>query len=168
MDHLQAVGFDTPYRELHHIKVSDLVDSLNSIISDWGERYTSGSLTDYNCDGIVVAINDNELFYKLGTDGNAFIGNLALKMGAWECNHYRSVIESIEWTQGKQWLVPKAHIKPVKTTLGQTVYVVPLYNVGVITKLNLQVGSEIHFRFGGETGVMLLTSDGKSVSNLKD
>jgi NAD-dependent DNA ligase len=168
MDHLQAVGFDTPYRELHHIKVSDLVESLNSIISDWGERYTSGSLTDYNCDGIVVAINENELFYKLGTDGNAFIGNLALKMGAWECNHYRSVIESIEWTQGKQWLVPKAHIKPVKTTSGQTVYVVPLYNVGVITKLNLQVGSEIHFRFGGETGVMLLTSDGKSVSNLRD
>lgn len=168
LKHLESVGFEIPYMELHRIKVSDLIEELNQLVNDWGKRYQSGELSAYNCDGIVVAINDNELFYSLGTDGNTFVGNLALKMGVWECNHYRSVIESIEWTQGKKWLVPKAHIKPIKTISGQTVYVVPLYNLGVVNKLNLGIGSEIHFRFGGETGVMLLTPDGKSVTNLNN
>lgn len=164
--HLKAVGFEIPYMELCRIKVSDMVNELNDLIANWGQRYKDGELSEYNCDGIVVAINDNDLFYSLGTDGNSFVANMALKMGVWECNHYRSVIERIEWTQGKKWLVPKAHIKPVRTVSGQTVYVVPLYNLGVVNKLNLGVGSEIHFRFGGETGVMLLTPDGGSVTNL--
>lgn len=165
-NHLKSLGFEIPYMELHHIKVSNLVEEMEKLISDWGNRYEEGTLSDYNCDGIVVAINDNSLFYVLGTDGNSYIGNFALKMGVWECSHYRSVIESIEWNQGKKWLVPKAHIKPVKTVSGQTVSVVPLYNVGILMKMNLSVGSEIHFRFGGETGVMLLTPEGKSVTSL--
>lgn len=166
LGHLKSVGFEIPYIELHRIKVDNFVEELNKLIIDWGRRYQASELLDYNCDGIVVAVNNNDLFYSLGSDGNTFIGNLALKMGVWECNHYRSIIEKIEWTHGKKWLIPKAYIKPVKTVSGQTVYVVPLYNLGVVNKLNLGIGSEIHFRFGGETGVMLLTPDGKSVTNL--
>lgn len=168
MEHLDRVGFETPYRVKQVIKVSELISSLNDIVDDFGQKYQSGQLCDYNCDGLVCAINDNIDFYKLGKDKNAWQGNLALKYGVWECSHYQSTIESIEWVQGKQWLIPKARIKPITTTSGQTVYVVPLYNVGILRKLNLTVGSSIDFRFGGETGVMLLTPDGKSVSSLKD
>lgn len=166
MDHLEMVGFETPYRVKRTLEVSNLVTELNNIVEELGQKYKAGELCDYNCDGLVCAINDNIDFYKLGKDKNAWQGNLALKYGVWECSHYKSTIESIEWVPGKQWLIPKAHIKPILTTSGQTVYVVPLYNVGVVRKLNLKPGSLIDFRFGGETGVMLLTPDGNSIRGL--
>lgn len=164
--HLESVGFEIPYYEIQMMEVKSFVSKVNKITEDWGKKYKAGELSPYNCDGIVIAVNDNSNFYSLGVDGNVFLGNLAVKMGVWECNHYMSVIERIEWEHGKQWLVPKARIMPVKTVAGQTVYVVPLYSVGTMQKLGLSIGSEIHFRFGGETGVMLLTPEGKSVTNL--
>lgn len=165
-EHLESVGFEIPHMEIKTFEVDKFSKQVLEIVKDWGKRYEKGELSEYNCDGIVIAINNSSDFYSLGEDGNSFVGNMAVKMGVWECSHYQSIIEKIEWTQKKQWLVPKAKIKPVKTVAGQTVYVVPLYNVGVIQRLGLKVGSEIHFRFGGETGVMLLTPDGKSVSNI--
>ena len=52
------------------------------------------------------------------------------------------------------------------TANGSTVTTVPLYNVGVMNKLKLIPGMPIHFRFGGETGVQLLTPDGMSVTSI--
>lgn len=164
--HLESVGFEIPYYETQMIELGGFVKQVNKITDLWGAKYKAGELSEYNCDGIVIAVNDNSSFYSLGVEGNAYLANLAVKMGVWECNHYISIIDRIEWEHGKQWLIPKARIKPVKTVSGQTVYVVPLYSVGVMQRMGLSVGSEIHFRFGGETGVMLLTPDGGSVSNL--
>lgn len=142
------------------------IHEINSLISELGQQYKAGTLTPFNCDGVVIAINNNKKFYSLGPNGNAWSGNIAVKMGQWECSHYVSTIESIEWCYGKKWITPKAHIVPVKTAPGATVSVVPLYNVANIVRLHLIPGSSIHFRFGGETGVQLLTPTGESVTTL--
>ena len=36
---------------------------------------------EYSCDGVVVGINDLDLFYNLGKNGNTWNSNFALKMG---------------------------------------------------------------------------------------
>ena len=84
----------------------------------------------------------------------------------WACNHYCGIIKDIEFVPGKKYFTPKAIIEPVVTVTGAEVTTVPLYNVGVMNDLKLIPGSEIHFRFGGETGVTLCTADGTKISDL--
>ena len=79
---------------------------------------------------------------------------------------YTSTITDIVWERGKSWFTPKAVVEPVVTAGGATVTTVPIYNVKVMNKLHLIPGEQIHFRFGGETGVQLLTAEGLSVTEI--
>lgn len=120
---------------------------------------------DYDTDGIVVSVNDNNIFYNLGLDGNRFIGNFALKTGdAYGTKVYQSIIREIEWVYGKTYITPKAIIEPTKTANGAEVRVVPLYNIGMMEKLHLIPNERIYFTFGGETGVSLCDSMGNKIS----
>lgn len=166
-EHLRACGFKVPRYTEFSSKPSELVSKVHSLIDNLGDMYKTDGFTDYDCDGFLVALNNNKDFYGVGAIKKAWKGNFAVKMGVWECNHYISTIEFVEWCDGKRWKIPKAHTKPITTVSGQTTaFVVPLYNVGVMQKLHLVPGSEIHFRHGGETGVQLLTPDGESVTTL--
>lgn len=163
-EYLDACGFKVPYHKLYE-NVTE--DNLENTVEDILKHFASdGVQMGYDVDGVVVAVNDNNDFYSLGLDGNSFNGNIAVKMGKWECNKYTGVIEEILWERNKSWFTPKARITPVITVTGSSVSTVPLYNVGVMFKLKLKKGSPINFRYGGETGVQLLTPDGKSVTNI--
>lgn len=167
-NHLEDCGFEVAVHGKETIKTEPTLfaTTINNLVERLGKEYKAEALTTYDCDGLVVAINNNKKFYLLGPNKNAWWGNLAVKMGAWECSHYISTVEEIEWCYGKKWITPKAHIKPTLTSSGQTVSVVPLYTVGNLVKLGLKPGATIHFRFGGETGVQLLTPSGESVTVL--
>lgn len=162
MEYLGDIGFEVP--NYSTFKVSRYAD-IEYILTTFEAKKKSG-ITKYDTDGIVIGVNDNSEFYALGLDGNAFKANIAVKMGIWECNMYSGIIEEIIWEHGKKWFTPKARITPVLTVTGARVGVVPLYNVGVMNKLGLVPGSTVHFRFGGETGVQLLTAEGLSVTSL--
>lgn len=164
---LSACGFKIPnYRIYRRVDISDLVNFVNNTVL---EEFSSETIAmNYDTDGIVIGINNNKVFYGLGLDetGHFFLANMAIKMGNWQCNQYKGIVQRIVWERGKRWFTPKAEIEKVITALGSAVTTVPLYNVGVLTKLNIKKGSTIHFRYGGETGVQLLTPDGKSVTTI--
>lgn len=157
--YLRDLGFEVPHFEVR--TVADLND-----ITHLREYFEHINLYKYDTDGIVMAVNNDADFYRMGLDGNAFKGNIAIKMGSWACNKYQSTIKEIVFERGKKWFTPKAIIEPVVTASGSTVTTVPIYNVGVMNNLKLIPGNEIYFRFGGETGVQLLTPQGLSVTEI--
>lgn len=161
---LEKSGFKTP----PHVLVQDVTaDSLVATIEylvEYFENVVDETGYDIDTDGIVVAINDNNLFYLGGRDGNAWKGNCAVKEGKlWQSSIYSSTILEVQFEHGKKYITPKAIIEPVVCRNGATVRTVPLYNVGVMDRYGLYTGQTVHFRFGGETGVTLCDEFGNSV-----
>lgn len=176
MNELMDKGFEVPYRvRVDNVNSNNLERVVTALLKRFEEKEEEESI--YATDGIVVAINDNYIFRSLGVDErlleyckkndieflNQNLGNFALKMGKWESNIYSSEIEEIIWVPGKQYIVPKAKIRPVAASSGAVISTVPLYNVGVMERYMLIPGSEIYFRFGGEQGVTLTDSNGMSI-----
>ena len=164
---LEEVGFKIPlHKRYDDIDYYNLDSTVETILEDFS-LLADNDVIGYATDGIVVAVDSCDDFEDMGLDGNSSLGNFALKMGRhWECNHYSGIINRIEFVPGKKYFTPKAIIDPVVTVTGAEVTTVPLYNVGVMNDLKLIPGAEIHFRFGGETGVTLCTADGTKISEL--
>lgn len=144
---------------------------------------------DYYTDGLVFEIDDRELFYSLGGDSKYNYGNVALKVGFWKQDMLSGYVQCIMWTDGKVKYSPvaivaeepylvefedmeeHAYIKSQKeisnwkelgvaTQNGNKVRRIPLYEPNNIAILDAFVGSIIHFRYGGEAGVVPCFSDG--------
>ena len=162
--HLHECGFKTPHAvRMRGVTADNLDSSLDKIIKHFESLMDDGQVI-YACDGIVVAINDNKLFYSLGKDGNTWNSNFALKMGRyWASNVYSAIIEDVVFVPGKSYMTPKAIVEPVVTANGSSVTTVPLYNIGVMERYGYVPGATIYFRYGGETGVTLTDYLGNSV-----
>lgn len=161
---LQKCGIQVPeHVVVKGVTEDNLVGTVEAILEYFEELMDNGEI-EYDCDGIVIGVNDCNLFYSAGKDGNAWKGNFALKDGRyWQSSIYSSTIEEVVWEKGKEYLTPKAIIVPVKCRNGAEVVKVPLYNVGVMDRYGLYTGSAIHFKFGGEQGVTLCDYAGNSV-----
>ena len=161
---LENNGFKTP-TYIHYNGVNSTnVEAVVKAILNAFERHMDEDGEEYDCDGIVFAINNNDDFYSTGKTGNHWNGNFALKSGRyWEQNIYSSIIRDIEFIPGKSYIVPKAIVEPFVTANGSTVVNVPLYNVGVIERYHYVPGETIFFRFGGEQSVILTDCYGDSI-----
>ena len=160
---LGRLGFKTPpYSVRTTINPANFYSEMERLVNAFSSKKSS---LDYDTDGVVVSLDDNNMFYSLGLDGNTFLGNFALKVGSeYGTKVYQSIIDDIQWVHGKTYITPKAVIEPTKTANGAVVSVVPLYNIGMMEKLRLIPGSTIYFTFGGETGVSLCDSLGNKVN----
>ncbi len=167
LSHLFECGFEIPPRvQIEGVTRYNLDEAIDDLLTYFGNEADNGMLK-YDTDGVVAAVDNLDQFYSMGMDGNAFLGNVALKMGPhWESNIYSSTILDVVFEQGKVYLTPKAIIDPVITVTGAEVTNVPLYNIGVMEKLGLTPGNVIYFKFGGETGVTTVAPDGTPVSAL--
>ncbi len=170
IDFLRRHGFETPdYKIIKNVNADNFDEKIDELLNSFTDEYMDENAGyAYDCDGIVVAIDNVEDFYYIAnkyTGDNYYRSNFALKMGAaWDSDKYESVIEDIEWCFGKSYATPKARIRATMTANGATVTTVPLYNVGVMEKYRLFKGSQIFFKFGGETGVTLCDSNGDRVT----
>ncbi len=167
LSYIAECGFKIPDRLfIEGVNYYNIESKLEDCIHYFEELYYSEKL-GYATDGIVVSVDNYDLFYSLGTDGNTRVGNFALKMGrVWESNVYSSTIIDIEFVYGKSYITPKAIIEPVITVTGVEVSTVPLYNISVMEKLGLIPGEVVYFKFGGETGVTCCTAAGEPISSL--
>lgn len=162
---LGACGFEVVYNKSVSVPTTKVKDALKLFLDLFLELSNDSNVIPYDTDGVVVAIDDYDLFYNAPSNKNSSCANVAIKMGEkWATNFFESVIESVTWTPNKEFYTPKANIKPVKMPNGATVSIVPLYNVGVMESYGLVTDSVIHFRFGGETGVTLCDKYGNSVT----
>lgn len=163
-EHLDECGFETPQKAKATGVYPENLENVVRLVLDYFEKKMDNNEIAYSCDGLVFAIDNNHEFYATGKNGNAWNGNFALKMGRyWESNVYSSKILQVQFIPGKSYMTPKAIIEPIKCSNGAVVTNVPLYNVGVMERYHYVPGSDIFFKFGGETGVTLCDYLGNSV-----
>lgn len=165
LEYLSELGFDTPEKaKISGVTSGNLENSVKRIL-EYFEGLMDNGVIKYACDGIVMAINDTELFYSLGKTKNTWNANFAVKMGRyWESNVYSAIIKEVVFIPGKSYMTPKALIDPVRCANGSEVKTVPLYNIGVMERYGYVTGETIYFRYGGEMGVTTCDVYGNSVS----
>ncbi len=102
---------------------------------------------DYQIDGIVVSVNQIELFKKLGIVGKAPRGSVAYKFPAEKAT---TVIENIHWQVGRTGkLTPVALLKPVSLA-GTTVSRATLHNWDEIERLDVRIGDQVVVQKAGD------------------
>ena len=153
---LGNLGFNIP----KHINVLgvdryNFDEKIEGILNEFEDMHDKRELA-YDCDGVVVHVNDIETLNGFGRLDGKLIGAFIIKMGrVWESNKYKSIVTGIRWEGGKEYYIPIALIKPVITVTGVEVTEVKLQSIGVMERLHLRTGSEIHFRYDGKNGVRL-------------
>ena len=101
----------------------------------------------YQIDGIVISLNNNELFKKLGVVGKAPRGAIAFKFPAKEAT---SIIENIVVQVGRTGaLTPVAYLKPVRIG-GTLVTRATLHNEDEIKRLNVKIGDTVIVQRAGD------------------
>lgn len=176
---ISECGYKTPeYMLIESASRYDLLDTMQSTIEAMEEFYEDFG---YYCDGVVFEINRRDLFYDMGVTGNHRNSNLALKVGVWKQDQYPGYVQYIEWTKGKSKLSPVAIVAEspnmaeldengkatnyndlgVLTAQGNKVRRVPLYEPKNILILEAYPGEVLHFRYGGEAGVVPCFADGR-------
>ncbi|MBI2459343.1 MAG: NAD-dependent DNA ligase LigA [Parcubacteria group bacterium] len=101
----------------------------------------------FECDGIVVVVNDLSLWPKLGVVGKGPRYMMAYKFAAEQAT---TVIEDVIWQVGRTGvLTPTAHLKPVKI-YGVTVSRATLHNLDEIRRLGLKIGDTVIIERAGD------------------
>ena len=151
------LGVDTKTHEEEHKIVSDLglpsnghnefCHSLDEISKTWHEWEKKRPKLPYQIDGMVININNEKLFEKLGVVGKAPRGAIAFK---WPAEEVTTIIEDIEVRVGRTGvLTPTAHFKPV-VVAGSTVSRATLHNQDEIEKKDIRIGDTVVIRKAGD------------------
>jgi len=116
--------------EEYHIRMSHKRDSL-----------------PYWTDGVVVVINSNAVFQKLGVVGKTPRGIVAYKFAAEQAT---TIIEGVTFQVGRTGaLTPVAHFKPVSIA-GTTVTNATLHNMDEINRLDVRIGDTVILQKAGD------------------
>lgn len=163
---LASLGFKTPYFFTMQSSVRDLDMTINTALQKAAQE-TQGY--PYYTDGLVLTVDDLSVFAAMGQEESFRYGNLALKLGKWKQENYSGTISHIKWEKGKSKLTPVAVLEGdgVLTATGNKVVNVPLYAPVYILLLEAYPGNTIHFKYGGEAGVIPLTPEGHIVTELE-
>ena len=131
---LQALGFKTNNK---HTKCCKNLQEVFEFYRYWLKNREK---LPYEIDGIVVNINQNSIFKKLGVVGKAPRGAIAFKFPLKEAT---TVVEAISVQVGRTGvLTPVAHLKPVKVG-GVIISRATLHNEDEIKRLGLKIGDTV-------------------------
>ncbi len=151
------IGIETKTHEEEHEIIKDLglptnkynqfcpdLDSIFKLRQRWAKLRPK---LDYQIDGIVVNINNEKLFAKLGIVGKSPRGAIAFK---WPAEEVHTVIEDIVVQVGRTGtLTPVAHLRPV-VVAGSTVSRATLHNADEIGKKDIRIGDTVVIRKAGD------------------
>ncbi|MFA7253663.1 MAG: NAD-dependent DNA ligase LigA [Patescibacteria group bacterium] len=151
------IGFETDTHEQEHEIISNLglptnnhnkyEKKLEDVFKLWYEWEKLRPKLPYQIDGMVVNINDERLFSKLGTVGKSPRAAIAFK---WPAEEVTTVIEDIEVRVGRTGvLTPTAHLRPV-VVAGSTVSRATLHNADEIEKKDIRIGDTVIIRKAGD------------------
>lgn len=154
--HLDSFAYDliTDFSQRTHKKEHQILKTLgfkinpyNKYCKDLAEVFEfhkfwqkeRGKL-DYEIDGIVVIVNSNRIFEKLGVVGKTPRGSIAFKFALKQAT---TKVEDIKVQIGRTGaLTPVAHLKPVKVS-GVTISRATLHNEDEIRKLGVKIGDTV-------------------------
>jgi DNA ligase (NAD+) len=130
---LKAIGFKTD-------KKAKVIDNLEELFVFQKKIANERSYYDYDVDGIVASVDDNNLFERLGVVGKAPRGSIAFKFAPAEAT---TVIEDIIVQVGRTGaLTPVAKLKPVEIG-GTIVSRATLHNQDEIKRLDVRIGDTV-------------------------
>jgi len=122
----------------------DSVQTVESFIDKWAERRER---LPYNTDGVVLTVNDSELFQRLGVVGKAPRGAVAYKYPAEQTT---TVVEDIFISIGRTGAAtPVARLQPVEVA-GSTVGMATLHNASEIERKDVRVGDTVIIQKAGD------------------
>lgn len=137
---LKAFGFKT-----HND--NKRVDSLEEVFSIHKQIEKQRNNLPYEIDGVVVIVNNNEYFEKLGAVGKAPRGAIAYKFPSKEAT---TIIEAIIIQVGRTGvLTPVAILKPVQIS-GVTITRATLHNKEEIKRLGIEIGDTVIVNRAGD------------------
>ncbi len=131
---LEILGFKT------NNKYNQLCLHLDEVFVFYEEWKKKRNSLPYEIDGIVVSINDNEIFKKLGVAGKSPRGAIALKFPLIEAT---TIVEDIKVQVGRTGAItPVAILKPVEVN-GAIISRATLHNEKEIERLGLKIGDTV-------------------------
>ena len=136
---LSALGFKTdPGKECKN---------LEEIIEYWRETAKKREAFPFLIDGIVINVNNNALFQKLGVVGKSPRGARAFKFSPKQAT---TIIENIKLQVGRTGAItPVAHLKPVQVG-GVLITRATLHNEDEIKKLGVKIGDTVIVERAGD------------------
>jgi len=118
-------------------KVVSSIDEIQKFRDEWEKKKEK---LDYELDGIVVSINDNQIYEQAGYIGKSPRGGIAYKFAPKEA---QTIIEDIQIQVGRTGvLTPVAHLKPVLIG-GTIVSRATLHNIDEIERLGVKIGDTV-------------------------
>ncbi|HEB13540.1 MAG TPA: NAD-dependent DNA ligase LigA [candidate division CPR3 bacterium] len=139
-DIMQALGFktDSTAKELNNI---------SSVLSYWEDIRKKRDTLPFQIDGIVVSVNNNDVFERLGTAGKGHRGMRALKFSGKQAT---TKILDIRLQVGRTGAItPVASLKPLQVG-GVTVSRATLHNADEIARLGVKVGDTVIVERAGD------------------
>jgi len=120
-----------------HGRVADTPEDIISFWETWQERRDK---LDYEFDGVVISINDNDIYRRAGVIGKSPRGAIAFKFSP---KSAQTIIEDIQVQVGRTGvLTPVAHLRPVSIG-GTTVSRATLHNMDEIKRLGIKIGDTV-------------------------
>ncbi|MAF20768.1 MAG: hypothetical protein CMI55_03745 [Parcubacteria group bacterium] len=136
---IKALGFQVSLDQ--HCK------NLDQAVKFWEEIKKKREKLPYQIDGIVVSVNNNRVFDKLGVVGKAPRGSVAFKFPAKEVT---TIIEKIVVQVGRTGaLTPVAYLKPVHLG-GILITRATLHNADEIKRLDVRLGDTVIVQRAGD------------------
>ena len=139
---LEAWGFKTN-------KHNKLAYSLKEVFDfrDYWNQEKNRAKIDYEIDGIVVLLDDNEIFRRAGVVGKAPRGAVAYKLSPKEAT---TIVKEIRFQVGRTGiLTPVAVMEPVVVG-GVTIAHATLHNMDQIKRLGLKIGDTVILSRAGD------------------
>lgn len=164
-----GVVFETHSDQLEQLKqwdfpvndfvVLDDVEKAIDACNSWEERRDT---LDYEIDGAVVKVNDNELMRRAGVAGREPRGAIAWKFPPLEAI---STLKQIHWNVGRTGrLVPLAELAPVNV-MGVTVQHATLHNEVDLLAKDIREGDEVIVTRAGDVIPRVVGPTPKAVKN---
>ena len=136
---IKAMGFKTDQGKY--------CKNLQEIIGFWKKIMKQRQKLPFQIDGIVVNVNNNKIFKRLGSVGKAHRGMIAFKFPAKQAT---TIVEDIKVQIGRTGaLTPVAHLRPIQLG-GTTISRATLHNEDEIKRLGVQIGDTVIIQRAGD------------------
>ncbi len=137
---LQKLGFKTDPQ-------ATACTSIDHVMKFYDKVNAKRDALAYQIDGVVVQVDSNKQFQRLGVVGKAPRAAIALKFPAEQAT---TVVEDIQVQVGRTGaLTPVAHLQPVQIA-GTTVQRATLHNMDEIKRLSVKVGDTVVIEKAGD------------------
>lgn len=151
------IGIEVETHEGEHEAVNDLGFSssdqnkfcrtIDEVVDLWHQWEKTRAKLPFQIDGMVVNVNNKQLFAQLGMVGKSPRGAVAFK---WPAEEATTIIEDITVNVGRTGtLTPVAILKPVLVA-GSTVSRATLHNEDEIRRKNVKIGDTVVVRKAGD------------------